>query len=162
MLLHAGQQYAGWFQTPVAALLAGLGPTVVFVALVIWILRRHRGRTGASTVSRAVGAAFSAIGVANLVLIVVIGSLALREKSLTIWLLYPTTVIVLQGAAWLMAYMLRRRPWLLLLAMGWFATGIAMGLSIETRGAFIVVLGFAFLAFMLVPGLVLMRQARTA
>ncbi|HET6971084.1 MAG TPA: hypothetical protein VFH92_08165 [Phenylobacterium sp.] len=161
MLLHVAQYYLGWFQTPVSALLVGLLPTVVFVLMLVVILRRNRLR-GASTVSRAVGAAFSAVGVANLVLIVAIGSLALREKSLTIWLLYPTTVIILQGAAWLVAFMLRRRPWMGWLAAGWFATGVGMALSIETQGVFILVLGLSFFAFMLAPGLFLMRQNRAA
>lgn len=158
-LLHLGQQYAGWFRTPVSALAVGVAPTAVFVALLVWILRRGRV-TGASTVSRAVGATFSAVGVANLVLMVAIGWLALKEKSLDIWLLYPTTVIILQGAAWLVAFMLRRRLWLGVVAGGWFATGLGMALSIEDHGIFVLVLGVGFFAFMLTPGLFMMRQTR--
>jgi len=40
----------------------------------------------------------------------------LRLHSLTVWLIYPCTVCVLQGAAWSVAFVLRRRPWLGLVA----------------------------------------------
>lgn len=161
MVLH-GLQYLGLVNGAAAGLAIGVGPTLVFVALLPWLLRRNRSRLGASTVSRAVGAAFSAIGTANLVLVVAIGSLAVREKSLTIWLLYPTTVVILQGAAWMMVYTLRRKLWLAGVAVGWFAIGIGMALAIKTFGALIPIAGFGFFAFMMAPGLYLMRQNRAA
>jgi hypothetical protein len=161
MVLH-GLQYLGLFKGAVAGLAIGLGPTVVFLGMLPWILRRHRPLAGASTVSRAVGAVFSAVGTANLVLIVAIGSLAWRERSLTIWLLYPTTVVILQGAAWMVVYALRRKLWLAAVAVGWFATGVGMALAIKTFGALIPITGFGFFAFMLAPGLYLMRQNRAA
>lgn len=161
MLLH-GLQYLGLITGSIAGTFIGLGPTLVFVAALPLIQRRNRPISGASTVSRAVGAAFSAVGIANLVLIVAIGSLAWREKSLTIWLLYPTTVVILQGAAWMVVYALRRKAWLAAVAVGWFATGIGMALAIKTFGALIPIAGFGFFAFMMAPGLYLMRQHRTA
>ncbi|MBW8814971.1 MAG: hypothetical protein JF588_16240 [Caulobacterales bacterium] len=161
MVLH-GLQYLGLVDGALAGLLIGLGPTVVFVSALPFILRRHRASPGASAISRAVGAVFSAVGVANLVLVVAIGSLAWRERSLTIWLLYPTTVVILQGAAWMVVYALRRRLWLAAVAIGWFATGIGMALAIKSFGALIPIAGFGFFAFMCAPGLFLMRQNRGA
>jgi hypothetical protein len=161
MVLH-GLQYLGLITGDAAGLAIGAGPTVLFAALLVWILRRGQPPTGASTVSRAVGAVFSAVGTANLVLIVAIGSLAWREKSLTIWLLYPTTVVILQGAAWLAVYALRRRLWFGVVAAGWFLTGIGMALAIKTFALLIPIAAVGFFAFMLVPGLILMRQSRAA
>lgn len=162
MLLHAGQA-VGWIQEDgLPGLAIGLGPTVVFLGLLTWIIARDRAQrpAGGGMVARAVGAVFGAVGIANLALVFVIGWVAWREQSLTIWLIYPCAVMVLQGMAWMVVYALRRRPWFAVVATGWFATGIGMALAIGTPGAFIAVAGFGFLAFMLVPGWVLMRQPR--
>jgi hypothetical protein len=161
MLLHAAQG-AGWIADGPIGLVIGIGPTVVFLVLLAWITYRHRGEASGGVVSRAVGAMFAATGLANLVLICVIGSVAWREQSLTIWLIYPCTVIVLQGMAWLVMYALRRKIWFAVVGLGWFVTAIGMGLTVATPPAFIAISGVGFLAFMLVPGWVMMRQARAA
>jgi hypothetical protein len=161
MLLHAAQG-AGWIGDGTISLVIGLGPTAVFLVLLAWIIHRHRGEASGGVVSRAVGAIFGATGLANLVLICVIGSVAWREQSLTIWLIYPCTVIVLQGMAWLVMYALRRKLWFAVVGLGWFVTAIGMGLTVTAPLAFISIGGAGFLAFMLVPGLVMMRQAKAA
>ncbi len=162
MLLHAGQ-LAGWIPPGSAAgLTIGFAPTVVFLGLLVWIIRRHPAKPGGSVVARAVGAVFGAVGLANLALIVVIGSVAWREQNLTIWLIFPCTVLILQGLAWMVVYALRRRLWFAVVAAGWFVTAIAMALAIKAPAAFIGIGGFGFLAFMLVPGWVMMRQPTIA
>lgn len=162
MLGHAAQ-FAGLIPYQGAwGLFVGAGPTVVFLALLIWLIRRYQGAGGGGVTSRAVGSVFGALGLANLALILVIGSLALSERSITIWLLYPCVVLVMQGMAWLVAYMLRRRTWFLLVALGWFATGIAMAFAIKVIGLFILIAGLGFFAFMVIPGLVMIRQAHAA
>ncbi|MDB5475474.1 MAG: hypothetical protein JWP49_985 [Phenylobacterium sp.] len=162
MLMHAGQMAGLLPYQGTGALVIGLGPTVVFMTLLIWLIWRNRGAGGGGVTSRAVGSVFGALGLANLALIVVIGSLAWREHSITIWLLYPCVVLVLQGMAWLVAYMLRRKAWFAVVALGWFATGIAMALAIKTLGAFIFIGGVGFFALMAIPGYVMMRQSRGA
>lgn len=162
MLLHAAQGI-GWIaDAPMVGLVIGLAPTAVFLVLLAWIIHRNRGEIRGGVVSRAVGAIFGATGLANLVLIWVIGSVAWREQSLTIWLIYPCTVLVLQGMAWLVMYALRRRSWFAVVGLGWFVTAIGMALTVTTPLAFIAIGGAGFLAFMLVPGVVMMRQARAA
>ena len=162
MLMHAGQMAGLVPYQGVPAHVIGFGPTVVFMALLIWLIRRNPGAAGGGVTSRAVGSVFGALGLANLALVVIIGSLAWREHSITIWLLYPCVVLVLQGMAWLVAYMLRRKTWFAVVALGWFATGIGMALAIKTLGAFIFIAALGFFAFMVIPGFVMMRQARAA
>jgi hypothetical protein len=71
MLLHAIQML-GWIGDGAVGLAIGLGPTVVFIALLTWIIARgSRQPTGHGVVSRAVGAMFGAVGAANLALIAV-------------------------------------------------------------------------------------------
>lgn len=159
MLLH-GAQFAGLAPAsgPVA-LAIGLGPTVVFLALLAWIIRRNRRSPGGGATSRAVGSVFGAVGAANLALVLVIGSVAWRWHSAGTWLIYPCVVMVLQGMAWLVAFMLRRRRWLALVAVGWFATGLAMAAFIDNPAGFVASAGVGMFAFMLVPGLFMLRQS---
>jgi hypothetical protein len=159
MLLH-GAQFVGLAPSsgPVA-LAIGFGPTVVFLALLVWIIRRNRQSPAGGATTRAVGSVFGAVGAANLALVLVIGSVAWRWHSLGTWLIYPCVVMVLQGMAWLVAFMLRRRRWLGLVAVGWFATGLAMAVCIDSPAGFVISAGVGMFAFMLLPGLFMLRQS---
>jgi hypothetical protein len=64
--------------------------------------------------------------------------------------------------AWMVVYALRRRAWYGVVAVGWFGTGVGMALAIHNAAAFIAIGGAGFIAFMLVPGWVMMRQPATA
>ena len=162
MVLHGAQALGLIPSLPILYMLIGGGPSVVFLALVVVIARRNPQTPGGGVTSRAIGAVFGAAGLANLVLIAIFASVAWREHNLKIWLIYPCVALVLQGLAWLVAYNLRRKAWFALVAAGWFATGLGMGAAIEDVGWFILVGGVGFFAFMLVPGLHMMRQARAA
>lgn len=162
MLLHGGQFLGLTPADGLGGLAIGLGPTLVFLALLVWIIRRNRQAPVGGATSRAVGSVFGAVGATNLVLILTIGSIAWRLQSLTVWLIYPCVVMVLQGMAWLVAYMLRRRGWFALVALGWFVTGVAMAAFITNMAGFVISAGLGMFAFMLVPGLYMLRQPRNA
>jgi hypothetical protein len=139
----------------------GIGPSVVFMAVlgaIFWRYRNARGAGGAT--ARAVGATFGSVGVANFALICVIGSVALRRHSLEIWLIYPCVVFVLQGAAWLVAAGMRRRVWQGLVGLGWFAAAIAMAQSLESMHWFALIAGASLIGLMAVPGAVIMHLSR--
>ena len=162
MALHMTQAAFSWFTTPTAALLVGFTPTLVFLALMAFLVWRRRRGSAPTTANRAIGAVFQAIGLANLALAAVIGAAAWRAQSLQVWLIFPCTVFVLQGAAWLVAWHVRRRPWLGLVGAGWFATGIAMGFAIDVLPAYMALAAFGFLAFMLAPGVAMTLRRRPA
>ena len=88
----------------------------------------------------------------------VFATVALREKSLTIWLLYPCAVFALQGAAWMVAWRLRRRLWLGVVALGWLLSAVALSSTIGSP-LYPMVAGVALVLFMAVPGAVMMRPA---
>ncbi|HEX7945765.1 MAG TPA: hypothetical protein VF495_13925 [Phenylobacterium sp.] len=163
MLLHLGQGL-GWVPSDAPwGLTIGLGPTVVFIGLAIWLSIRNRGPVpGASVVARAVGSVFMALGLSNIALIAIIGSQAVRLKSLEIWLIYPCVVLTLQGAGWLIVYTLRRQAWIAAVAVGWFVTGVAMAFSIGHPMAFIIVGAAGFWGLMVAPGVYMMRQPKDA
>jgi hypothetical protein len=142
------------------SLVFGVGPTLIFIAALVWIIRRHRGEGQGGVTARAMGATFGCLGLANFALICVIGSVALKEHSLLIWWIYPCVVLVTQGAAWLVAAALRRGRWQVVVALGWFAGAIAAALVIDQPVWFVLVLTLCLFGLMAVPGLVMMRQAR--
>lgn len=159
MLMHIGQFLGVMPDTGLAAQAIGWGPSVVFLGLLTWIIRRGGSMPGGGATSRAVGSVFAAVGLANLALCLSIGSVALRLHSQTIWLIYPCVVMVLQGLAWMVAFMLRRKAWLGIIALGWFATGVAMAFFIENMPGFVAAATVGIVGFMLIPGLYLARQA---
>ncbi len=162
MLLHTAQGLGFIPASGLAGLAVGVGPTVIFIPLLIWIIGKNRWSEGAGLVGRAVGRVFAAVGLSNIVLIAIFGTIALRKHSLEIWLIYPTTVFVLQGTAWLFAFMMRRRPWHGFVAFGWFACALAMGFTIDKPSLYVLFAGIALWLFMALPGLILMRTPRTA
>jgi hypothetical protein len=158
VLLHVAQAAGLLPSSGPVSLSIGLGPTVVFAAVMIWISIHHRMMPQGGPVSKAIGVAFASIGLSNLAFIAVIGAVALRERSLIIWLIYPCTVFVLQGIAWLVAYMLRRRQWHALVAFGWFASAIVMAIFIENLAIYALVGGLALFGCMALPGWLMLRH----
>lgn len=141
----------------VAALAIHLLPTVVFIVLmfrITWPTRHAKP----SMFGRAMRAVFACIGTSYICLAVVIASVALRERSLATWLIYPCAVYVLQGAAWLIYFNLSRRPWLLLVALGWFACGIAMAWFVNNPAIYMVLAAFGLTVLMVAPGWLLARS----
>jgi hypothetical protein len=159
MLMHAGQALGLLPVSSPWGLLIGIGPTVVFIPVIVWINWRHR-KIRPNPVGRAVSIVFAAVGMANLALVAVVGSVAWREHSITTWLIYPCAVFVLQGAAWLVAWALRRRAWLGLVALGWFVTAVGMAVAVQSFGYYILFGGLGIWICMALPGWLMIRLAR--
>jgi hypothetical protein len=162
MLMHAAQFFGLLPASGLGAVAIGVGPTLVFLPALVWITWRRRGEAPPPAVGRAIGAVFGAVGAANIALIAIIGWAALRAHSLPIWLIYPATVFVLQGAAWLVAYCLRRRAWLGLVAAGWFAFALAMGLTTDRIGLYVLFCGLGIWTCMALPGWIMLRAPARA
>jgi len=159
MLLH-GAQALNWLPPNGLLMLAiAFGPTLVFIPILVWINWRHR-RERPAAAGRAILAVFGAVGAANLALVAAIGSVAWREHSLTTWLIYPCAVFILQGAAWLVAAVMRRRSWMLAVAAGWMAAGVAMAANVTSLGAYILLAGLGIWTCMALPGWTMMQISR--
>ncbi len=102
---------------------------------------------------------FAATGLATLALVATFAAAAIPRRSIIIWELYPAALFSLQGAAWWAAYMIRRRVWLAVVALGWWASAIAMGVLLGTLD-FVLVAAFALFAFLALPGAYMMYLAR--
>jgi len=159
MLLH-GAQALGWLPAAGLSMLAiGFGPSLAFIPVLVWINWRHRRERPAAP-GRAIGAVFGAVGTANLALVAAIGAVAWREHSLTTWLIYPCAVFILQGAAWLVASVMRRRSWMLAVAAGWMLAGVAMAVNATSFGAYVTLAGIGVWACMALPGWTMMQISR--
>ena len=159
MLMHAGQYFGLLPGSGPAALAIGLGPTLLFIPVLTWITWRHRADRPPAATGRAVAAVFGAVGAANIALVIVIGWAAWREHNFATWLIYPACVFILQGAAWTVAWVMRRRAWLGLVAAGWFAFAIAMGLTTERIGLYLLFCGLGIWGCMALPGWLMTRAA---
>jgi len=163
ILLNVGQMLGLIPATDRVALAIGFAPTLVFIGLLVWIIARHRGgQAGTGLMARAVGNLFGVLGLANLGLAAAIGWVAIREHSITTWLIYPCCVFILQGAAWLVALSLRRKRWYGWVAAGWIISGLGMAASIESMPWYAAFGGFGLIVCMALPGWHLMRTNRYA
>ncbi len=140
-------------------LIVGILPTVIFLAVMCVVLWRDRKVPKNGVATRALNAAFSSAGLANLFMVGVFAYTAITEKSILIWLLYPITVCAFQGAVWFTAYMIRKEAWLAVISAGWFVTTLTLGLLIGTPH-YVLVLGLALFVIMGGGGWYMMQQAR--
>jgi hypothetical protein len=155
----AGAHLYGWVeQSDTFQSIFSAGITVAFLLALGWITWSGRGASEGGVAARALQAAFAGAGTATLAMLCVFATVALREESLTIWLLYPCAVFALQGAAWLVAWRLRRRTWLGVVALGWLLSAIALSATIGSP-MYTMVAGLALVLFMAVPGAIMMRPA---
>lgn len=148
--------------SPLGNLVMAWLPTVVFLVLmtIVIIIDRKRPQVGAA--NRAINAAFAGTGIANLALVLIFAAAASRHKDFHYWLFHPAVVFVLQGAVWYVIFMLRKRIWMLLVAAGWLASGVALGLLIDRADLYLLIASVGLFAFMMVPGFHMMRQALRA
>jgi hypothetical protein len=126
---------------------------------VVAVRAKGRGKAGSAT-GRAINAMFNATGLANVGLIIVFALNSTWRDDFSFFLLYPATVFILQGAAWYVAFLMRRRTWMALTALGWFVSGTALGLLLTDITAYLIICGSALLLFMALPGWIMMRQQR--
>ena len=143
------------------SLAVAIGVNVAFFAWLTYVIVRERGRgVGGSASSRALNAMFGATGLANLGFVIVFAMNAMSRHDFTFWLLSASTVFILQGAAWYVAFLMRRKAWMALTALGWFASGIALGLLLHNITAYLAVCCAALLLCMALPGWIMIRQSR--
>ncbi|MBI1682279.1 hypothetical protein [Caulobacter hibisci] len=166
-LLYGIQTLVYFAQEKGLVRLGGLGnlilawlPTLIFVVLMTIVIVVERKRPKGGVASRAVNAAFAGAGLANLALIIVFAVAAARNHDFRYWLFHPAVVFVMQGAVWYAVFALRKRAWMLVVSLGWLASGVALGLLVDRADLYLLIAGFGLFAFMMVPGFFMMRQAQ--
>ena len=164
-LFHVGQA-TGLIRWPDLANLGFvIGISVTFLSILTWAILKDR-KTGAGNrgpmANRALNAAFSATGMANTAVIIVFGVGAVRDQDFAIWLYYAAIVFALQAAAWYMAWMLKRKGWMLATALGGWVTAVALGVLVREPMWYLGVCTVALFALFALPGWIMFRDARAA
>lgn len=147
--------------SPLVTIVFIIGITVAFLIALGIVLWRGRNAGAQNFSNKAFSNVFAASGLANLALVAIFASVAIPRHSIVIWEVYPAALFAIQGAAWYLAFQLRRRLWLLAVSVGWFASAIAAALLVGTLN-YVLLVGFALIAFMALPGAYMMHLARKA
>jgi hypothetical protein len=132
---------------------------VVFIAAMALISRRFPNRAPGAA-SRALAAAWGGVGASLIVADVglVAASRALALPQLATWM-FPLILFVLIGAAWSVAYAVRRRRSFVLSAAGSFAAAVLCGALMGRPEEWLVLSG-GLLLLLAVPGAAIVRAAR--
>jgi hypothetical protein len=162
-LFHIGQVF-GLIRWPdLANLVFVVGITATFLAILTWAILEDR-KAGPSNrgpmAARATSAMFSATGMANAAVVIVFGVGAIRDKDFAIWLYYAAIVFALQAAAWYVAWLLRRKGWMLATAIGGWLTAVALGVLVRQPVAYLGVCTVALFLLFALPGWLMFRDAR--
>ena len=162
-LFHVGQ-VVGLIRWPeLANLTFVVMITVSFLSVLTWAILKDRKDGVANRgplASRSLNAAFSATGMANSAVIIVFGVGAIRDNDFAIWLYYAAIVFALQAAAWYVAWILKRKGWMLATALGGWATAVALGVLVREPVWYLAVCTVALFALFALPGWIMFRDAR--
>ena len=162
-LYHLGQAF-GLIRWPDPANLAVVvGITVAFLIVLTWAILHDRkaGRSNAGPLAtRTVNTMFSATGMANAAVVIVFAAGAIRDQDFSVWLYYAAVVFALQAAAWYVAWMMRKKPWMLAVSIGGWLTAVALGLLVRQPLTYLGVCTMALFLLFALPGWLMFRDAR--
>lgn len=162
-LFHLGQAF-GLIRWPdLANLVVVVGITVAFLAVLTWAILRDRKCGPANRgpfAARMMSAVFSATGMANAAVVIVFAVGAIRDKDFSVWLYYAAIVFALQAAAWYVAWVLKKKAWMLATSLGGWVTAVALGVLVREPLAYLGVCTVALFLLFALPGWVLFRDAR--
>ena len=147
-LAYWAQGAFGWPQSALINWTLILFPIAVSVPVIAYVTWKNRKAGPQGVATRALNAAYGSAGLANLVIAIAFGYVASQQKSMLIWLLYPVVICAFMGAVWYVAYMIRRKLWLICISIGWFMTTVALGLMIRETETYLLILGIALIVLM--------------
>lgn len=143
--------------TPAIGLALIFVPITIVVPVIIYVIWQGRKDGPQGVATRALNAAYSSLGLANVFIALGFGYVANTQHNMLIWLLYPVVICAFLGAVWYVAYMIRRKLWLAAVSAGWFVTTLALGLLIRQTQSYMLVLGIALIVLMGGGGWVMMH-----
>jgi prepilin-type processing-associated H-X9-DG protein len=132
---------------------------VLYMAVLFWLLRTLPKSAGA--LQAATGVAWSAIGAATFFIGLSLGLMAWRLDMPNLMLVFPSVLLALYGACWMVGAILLRTSWMRLVAAAAFAMAIVNAWFADGHAIWLIY-GVSLLALLAAPGFVLMRQGRKA
>lgn len=135
-----------------------LDAPVLFLVVLALILRRYPAPP-AGPLTRAVSAAWSAVGAGVAAMATAFGIASWRAQDIDVMGLFTPMLFILYGMAWWIAYRIRLRTSLRLVALGSFATAAITG-SLVGRPELWLAEALGLVLWVLAPGLLGLRAAR--
>lgn len=131
---------------------------VAFFGVAGFVSARLPRPTGAA--SRAMAAAWSGTGLALVAPNVglVLAGARLGNPQLVLWI-FPIILFTLYGAAWAVAFAVKRRAWFAVVATGCFAAAFVEGLLYSSPHQWLA-LSIGLVLWVAIPGWVIIRQSR--
>jgi hypothetical protein len=128
----------------------------VFAASLVAVHRTPRPRSAAG---RAAGTALAGVGLALMVaeLAFFVGGKALHVPLLALWSL-PVVLFTLYGAAWSVAFVVKRRIWFGIVAVGCYVTAVVCGFAMSSSTEWLAS-SLGLFALVAAPGAVMLLEA---
>lgn len=144
--------------SPWAPLWLWIGAGVVFTLALLMLIGRMKGKPGCNSAgNRAVGAAWSAVGIGIFATWLGLMAMGFKTGNWSMMNVMPIVVFVAYGSAWMIAGAMTGVRWMTAVAVLSFAGAIAVGWFSDGAGLYLVFTAVLFLVAF-VPGLILMRQ----
>lgn len=135
-----------------------VGAGVIFGVVCKLLIKRSNAQPGASSsVNKATGSAWSAVGFSIFTMFVALMAMAYATKNGAIFNVFPVLILALYGAAWSVAADLTGRLWIRFVALGSFAAAVIMGL-LGASSYLMLAYAAALLLLAALPGFILLRQ----
>jgi hypothetical protein len=161
-LFHIGQIH-GWVRWPDLATLAFVvAVTVAVIGVLIWASLEDRKHPRGPAATRAMNAAFSGTGLANVAVILIFAIGSNRDQDFGVWLYYPAVVFAFQAGAWMVAWTFKRKGWMAFCAGGAWIAAVALGLTVRQPTLYLYVCTAALFGLFALPGWIMIRDARRA
>ena len=132
--------------------------TLAFLAVMLVITLKNRQHRSSTAVRRAYEAAFQGAGIANICLVIVFTAATVRSGDGGIWYFYTPFIYALQGAAWFLAFRMRKRTWLGLVSLGWYVGAVALGLTAYSS-SYVLVIALSLILLLAGPGWIMLHVA---
>lgn len=165
-LFHIGQ-IIGLIRWPDLANLAFVvGITVTLLGVIVWASIRDKREAGIGggnrgpLATRTLNAGFSSAGMVNLAMVIIFGVGAARDNDFALWLYYPAVVFGLQAAVWSVAWVLKKKVWMLATSVGGWLTTVALGLLVRQPDLYLYVCTAALFLLFALPGWIMLRETQ--
>ncbi len=135
-----------------------IGSGVIFGIVCHLVVRRGAAQPGASSsVNKATGSAWSAIGLTIFTMFLALMVMAWVTHNAAIFNVFPVLILALYGAAWTVAADLSGQLWIRMVALGSFAAAVVMAL-LAASSFLMLAYAAALLLLAAVPGFILLRR----
>jgi hypothetical protein len=130
---------------------------VLFFGAMAWSAWGGRRAPRDTVPTRAFSAAFAGIGMSYLVMLTVLMWAAHKLNNGVFVIVYCVVVFAGQGAGWYVFWVLRREPWIALVAIGWYGAAVLTGFNMRMPD-FLLYMGLSMLLLMALPGWLMIRR----